>query len=173
LVDQRDLDGHLAIVRATSKHSDASLERLRKLYYTAWRRVWSFGVSNAAKCVNQREFLRGYTHIIKSPPARENLCHTIEDLLGGCFDTFDQVNNGGTAAGGMTQDEFVEYVRCWNLSEAEGKQLFMDIAGNGGERISRQQYLLAAWDFYFSMDEQPSPGDNFFGRVRRTTHLTF
>jgi hypothetical protein len=107
--------------------------------------VWSFGVSNAKKRVSQREFIRGYTHVIKSPPARENLCHTLEALLGGCFDTFDEVNNGGTPTGSMTKAEFIEYQRCWNLTDVESAQLFADIAGKDATRISRQQYLLAAW----------------------------
>jgi hypothetical protein len=162
--------------------------------------VWSFGVAHSKKRVSRKEFMRGYTHIIKSRSARAKLCETIEELLGGCFDLFD-AENRGQRTGSMNKPQFIDYVTCWNLSEAEAEQLFVDIVklectpslgvdiadgrrkglqdvGEGDcqedEQITRQQYLNAAWDFYFSMDDVPSAGMNFYGSLRqRKQHLTF
>jgi hypothetical protein len=111
--------------------------------------------------------MRGYTHIINNAGARRNLAATLEDLLGGCWDTFEHSYRGGEAAtGAMSKQQFADYVMCWNLSEAEAKRLFEEIAGADAETIAREQYLMAAWDFYFSMDpSKRGTGDNFFGQL--------
>jgi hypothetical protein len=130
--------------------------------------VWSFGASSSQRRVSRREFLRGYTHIINNASARHNLAATLEDLLGGCWDTFESsYRDGKGLTGVMTKQQFADYVTCWNLSEDEAMKLFEEIAGEGAEGITREQYLLAAWDFYFSMDpsERRRGGHNFFGRL--------
>jgi hypothetical protein len=136
--------------------------------------VWSFGVSNKAHRVSRREFIRGYTHIIKSSVARQNLSRTLEDLLGGCWDEFDRAHSG-TADGMMSREEFVDYQMCWNLSRAEAEKVFEEVAGRGAETITKKEYLLAAWDFYFSMQPGEGGGTNFYGNLKKrsSTHLTF
>lgn len=138
--------------------------------------MWSFGVSNAQHRVSRREFMRGYTHIIKDAEARRSLVTTLEDLLGGCWDTFDKAYHGSdsTPDGEMSRQEFIDYKTCWNLSEAEAGALFDEVAGKGATSITKQQYLHAAWDFYFSMQPAQGAGQNFWGTLQqKKTHLSF
>lgn len=58
--------------------------------------------------VSKREFVHGYTHIIKRTAARQQLSVTLEDLLGGCFDFFDDTMHG-QRTGQMSREMFVSY----------------------------------------------------------------
>ena len=141
--------------------------------------------------VSRAEFLRGYTHTIKSTPRREALRQTLNSVLGDCFDAFDESHHG-KLLGHLTKQEFIEFHTRWNVSAAEAEHLFLDVTGSprpgpqlDGEIImedpnillSKQAYMDAAWDFYFSMpDSRPyQPGTNFYGIVRSSEkkHLTF
>ena len=51
-----------------------------------------------AQRVTRREFMRGYTHLIKDAAARRELNRTIAHLLGGAWDCFD-VAYGGNGDG--------------------------------------------------------------------------
>ena len=74
----------------------------------------------------------------------------------------------------MDKQEFIEYQTCWNLTPDEAVCLFEAAAGRNAEKISREDYLLAAWDFYFGMDEaHPGPGAYFWGKVKIKSHLAF
>ena len=70
--------------------------------------VWSFGVRLKDMRVSKREFVHGYTHIIKRAEARRSLSTTLEDLLGGCFDIFDDTLHG-ERTGQMSKEKFVAY----------------------------------------------------------------
>ena len=52
--------------------------------------------------------MHGYTHIIKRVEARRHLSATLEDLLGGCFDIFDDTLHGHRT-GQMSKEKFVAY----------------------------------------------------------------
>lgn len=141
--------------------------------------------------VSRSEFLRGYTHTIKSTTRRESLRQTLSSVLGECFDAFDEAQHG-KRLGTLSKQEFIVFHMRWNVSAAEAEQLFLDITGCprpgpqlDGEvidedptaSISKQAYMDAAWDFYFSMpDKKPyGPGTNFYGILRSADrkHLTF
>jgi hypothetical protein len=96
--------------------------------------VWRFGVRAKEKRVSRREFIRGYTHIIKSKPDRQKLCATVEHLLGGCFDVFDDTLHG-ERKGSMTKQDFVSYQMCWNLAAEEAEHLFRDITDPPQKRV--------------------------------------
>ena len=136
--------------------------------------MWSFGEDFGARAVSRRQFIRGYTHVIKDPTARHELNKTIHSLLGATFDAFDAAS-GGSGAGLMTRAQFVDYQGCWNLTEDEAIDLFNCVAGKSTEHITKAQYLLSAWDFYFGMDERAAgAGHKFWGRMRSTRpNLTF
>lgn len=141
--------------------------------------------------VSRTEFLRGYTRTIKSCRRRESLRQTLNSVIGECFDAYDEAQHG-ELLGRLNKQEFISFHTRWNVSAAEAEQLFLDMTGQSkpgpqldGEvtiadptaSVSKQDYMNAAWDFYFSMpDEKPyRPGTNFFGIVRKAPkkHLTF
>jgi hypothetical protein len=70
--------------------------------------VWSFGIRLKDTKVSRKEFVHGYTHIIKREEPRQQLSTTLEELLGGCFDIFDDTMHG-QRTGKMSKEEFVSY----------------------------------------------------------------
>lgn len=141
--------------------------------------------------VSRTEFIRGYTHTIKSTRRRESLRQTLNSLFGEVFDAFDEAQHG-KRLGHLSKQEFIAFHMRWNVSAAEAEQLFLDITGaprpgpqldgevigdDPSTQLSKQDYMNAVWDFYFSMpDRKPyGPGTNFYGIVRSAEkkHLTF
>lgn len=76
--------------------------------YNNCAQVWSFGIRQKDKRVSKKAFVHGYTHIIKRQKPRQQLSATLEDLLGGCFDIFDDTLHGERTEQ-MTKDDFVKY----------------------------------------------------------------
>lgn len=163
-ITRADLESQIAQILQCKQFSEDEKQLLTKSYETAWRRVWSFGVSNSAQKVSRREFLRGYSGIVKDASARRDLCDTIQDLLGA---SFDMVAEHGEHTGRMTEPQFISFVSCWNLNEQDGRQLFRDLDKDNMGIVTREQYLLAAWQFYFEMVDRKGPGNNFWGLLRK------
>jgi len=99
--------------------------------------------------------------------ARSRLCSTIEHLFTEFFCTFDRAVHGGEPRGHLTEPEFVAYAALWNLSPEDARTLFADVDADRTGRVTLEQYLLAAWDFYFCMDEHAGTGKNFLGVLQR------
>lgn len=187
-----DVDDLQCLVNSiTQDFSESTAHQLREVFEEGWRRIWSYGMYVKHMRVSRTEFLRGYTHTIKSTARRESLRHTLSSVLGEFFDAFDEARHG-QLLGHLTKQEFIAFHMRWNVSAAEAEQLFLDITGSprpgpqlDGEvidddptiTISKQDYMNAAWDFYFSMpDKKPyRPGTNFYGILRSADrkHLTF
>lgn len=110
--------------------------------------------------------MRGYANVVKDAMEREKLAVTLQGLLGSCFDQFDKCVHSNTPQGFLSEDEFVRYTFCWNLEEEESRRLYRDIDREQTGRVTKEQYLLAAWDFYFNMYDHHTPGNNFWGTLR-------
>ena len=73
----------------------------------------------------------------------------------------------------MGREEFIEYQMCWNLTRDEAAKAFETAAGKNAAEITRDQYLRAAWEFYFGMDEAQGGAADFWGSLRTRSNLTF
>lgn len=58
--------------------------------------------------MSKKAFLFGYTRLIQRAPRRLELSSTLEELLGGCFDIFDEAQHG-QRTGKMTKEDFIAY----------------------------------------------------------------
>jgi hypothetical protein len=124
-------------------------------------------MTQTAQKVSRREFMRGYANVVKDANEREKLSVTLTELLGRCFEQFDHCVHGKEARGFLTEDEFVRFVYCWNLQDEEARALFHEIDAEKTGRVTKTQYLLTAWDFYFRMHDTHSAGNGFWGRLRK------
>ena len=128
--------------------------RLRQGYTERWEAISSAADVDADGSVDLGEWLAYWGSVLGD---EDRFQAEVSVLQARFFEIFDIDEDGY-----IGPDEFCNFFSCYGLSAAQARQVFMDLDANGDGRVTHEELMAMAQEFYRGDDPQ-APGNVLFG----------